>query len=82
MVCDVVGVRRTDFEPKDGSPVRGFSVYVTHEEEGVDGLVAERLFMSDARIGRNMPGWIPKVGDQFSFSYNRYGKPDEFRFVN
>lgn len=81
MVCEVVGVRRTDFQPKDGDPISGFSVYVTHGEDQVDGLVAERFFFSDRKIRNDCQGWIPRPGDKFSMTFNRYGKPDEIKPV-
>ena len=79
MICNVVGVRRNDFQPKDGDKIEGYSVYVTHTDDNVDGLVAERFFLSDRKLRNDVGGWIPKVGQTFNMSFNRYGRPDEIR---
>ena len=81
MTCEVVGVRRTDFQPKDGDKIQGYSVYVTHTDDGVNGRVAERFFLSDRKLRDDVGGWVPNPGDKFSMSFNRYGKPDEIKLL-
>ena len=82
MICNIVGVRRNDFKPKEGDQIVGYSVYVTHTDDTVEGLVAERFFFSDRKLQNDVGGWVPKVGQSFHMSFNRYGRPDEIRVAS
>lgn len=72
----VIGFKRNDFTTKEGATVTGLNLYLAHPVTGsdADGMVAERVYMSDAKPARC--GYKPKVADEVSVLYNRYGKPE------
>ena len=74
MDCSVVGTRRIDMKDKEGSEIHGFSVFVTREEDGVNGLMADRLFVRDEMLRRDTGGVVPNPGDTMVFEYNNRGK--------
>lgn len=68
----VVGVQMKSFSTDDGKTITGYNVWYTFECSGVDGVVADRVFVSD-RVCNNS-NFTPHVGDVVrGFSYNRYG---------
>lgn len=74
MTCEVVGARRVDMKTDDGSAVNGWSIFVTHEEDGVEGLMAEKTFVSDTTINGILSGEVPRPGSICQCSFNRRGK--------
>lgn len=68
----VVGTREVDFKDKDGNAIKGVNVYVEYSYDKVTGVVAEKIFLSAAKLG----SYSPKVGDDISVVYNKYGKVD------
>ena len=71
MVCTIVGVRRVDMDDQN---VHGFSCYLTHQEDGVTGLMAEKSFVSDDAIRQNFAGQVPSVNERWACSFKRSGK--------
>lgn len=68
----IIGVKLTSFTNKDGTKVTGYNVYTTAECDDVDGLVADRVFVSDRVCNRS--NFTPHVGDMVeSFAYTKYG---------
>lgn len=68
----IVGVQMKSFTTKDGKTVTGFNVWYTCECTGVDGLVTDRVFISDRVCNRS--NFTPHVGDVVcGFSYTRFG---------
>lgn len=65
----VVGTRSVDFDDKQGRHISGLSLYVTHPETGVDGLVAEKLFVNAERLEASH--YVPKVGDVINIIWGR-----------
>lgn len=77
-IMTIVGKRDVSFtDQKTGSLVEGVSFYFTMEADGVDGLMAGKLYLTLDRIKRLER--IPKVGEKVAVSYDRYGKPSEFK---
>lgn len=69
----IVGVQLKSFTTKDGKTVTGYNVWYTYERDGVDGVVAERVFVSDRVCNRS--SFTPHVGDVIeAFAYNKYGR--------
>lgn len=72
-MCEIIGVQPKQFTTKDGVLIQGWNVWYSESWKGVDGVVAERVFVSD-RVS-NDSNFIPHVGDNvLSFCYNKFGK--------
>lgn len=69
----IIGVKLTSFTTKDGTKVTGYNVYLTEERPDVDGLAADRVFMSDRVCNRSC--FTPHVGDIIeTLGYNKFGR--------
>ncbi len=75
----VIGTRETSFDTQDGKHISGKNFYVTYQQDGVSGLAAERIFITDDKL-RTFP-FVPQLGDRVQPTYNRYGKVDLFTKV-
>ena len=72
-MCEIIGVQPKQFTTNDGVLIQGWNVWYTESRKGVDGVVADRVFVSD-RVS-NVSNFIPHVGDKvLSFAYNKFGK--------
>lgn len=72
-MCVIIGVQPKQFTSNDGVLIQGWNVWYTESRKGVDGVVADRVFVSD-RVS-NASNFIPHVGDEvLSFAYNKFGK--------
>lgn len=68
----IVGVQLKSFTNKDGNTVTGYNVWYSYESTGVDGIVTNRVFISDRVCNRS--NFTPHVGDVVcSFAYTRFG---------
>ncbi len=54
--------------------ISGKNFYVTYPLEKGEGVGAERIFLTDAKL--NKQEYQPKVGDEVNVSYNRFGRCD------
>lgn len=69
----IIGVKLTSFTTKDGTQVTGYNVFVTEERSDVEGLAADRVFVSDRVCNRS--NFTPHVGDIIeSFAYTKFGR--------
>ena len=71
----IIGVRFLDFIGSDGKKVSGVNIWATEERKNVDGVVAEKFFLSTQNL--NYMGINPSdivVGAYMTVMYNRYGK--------
>jgi len=70
----IIGIRPSSFTGDDKTQISGKNVYLTFPLEKGEGLGAERIFLTDAKLDK----WTyqPKVGDEVNVSYNRYGRCD------
>ena len=69
----IIGVQLKSFTSKDGTTVTGYNVWYTEERKDVDGLAADRIFVSD-RVS-NRSNFTPHVGDIIeTISYNKFGR--------
>lgn len=74
----IIGIREVKFTSKDdGREIRGKSIFATYKLDapGV-GEGCDKLFVSDS-AWFDLP-YQPKVGDEVSIIYNRYGKVASF----
>lgn len=68
MLAEIIGTRRVDM---DSENIHGWSIYTKHEEDGVNGLMAERFFVSDQMINRDVGGLVPEPGQAIDFEWGR-----------
>jgi len=70
----IIGIRPSSFTGDDKTQISGKNVYLTFPLEKGEGLGAERIFLTDAKL----KDWKyqPKVGDEVNVIYNRYGRCD------
>lgn len=72
-MCEIIGVKPKQFTTNDGVLIHGWFVWYSESRNGVDGVVADRVFVSD-RVS-NDSNFIPHVGDKvLSFAYDKFGK--------
>lgn len=73
---ELVGYKRSAFTAKDtGERIVGYNLFLVEQQQDVEGVATERVFLSDSKIG----GYVPRVGDQLEIIYNRYGRVSELR---
>lgn len=68
----IIGIRPSEFKGDDGSTVTGKNIYLTYPLEKGEGMGAERVFLTSAKL-RDF-GYVPAVGDEVRLEYNRWGK--------
>ena len=68
----VIGLRKSSFKGKDGSQVSGVNLYLTEKCENGEGQSCERVYVTDQRL--TACGYTPKLGDEVTLEYNRWGK--------
>ena len=69
----IIGVKLRSFTTKDGSTITGYNVWFTEERKDVDGITADRVFVSDRVCNRS--NFTPHVGDIIeAFAYNKFGR--------
>ena len=71
----IIGVRFLDFKASGGKHVSGVNIWATEERKNVDGVVAEKFFLSSQMLsymGINPSDIV--VGSHMTVTYNRYGK--------
>lgn len=73
---EIIGLKKSSFKPKDSDQeIKGVTLYLTEERDGVEGLAADHVFVSDKKLGP----YLPAVGDEVRIFYNRWGKVDEIQ---
>ena len=78
MLVQVLGVANIDFTTKEGQAVKGTSLYVAYEAEGVEGLKADRFFVRDGvAIPKEM-----KINDMLEVDFNNRGKLEGIKLAN
>ena len=72
----IIGYKRNDFTSKEGAVITGMNLYLAYPVAGpeAEGMVAERIDVSDGKLAKC--GYKPRVGDEVTVVYNRYGKPE------
>ena len=75
----VVGLRSVDFVDDNGRAVKGYSVYYTMDDPDVNGLMASKLFVQQARWDGLRVKPVP--GSMYMVFYDRYGRATNFDLV-
>lgn len=70
MKVTVLGLKPVNFEAKDGRQVVGTTMYIAYDENGVDGMVTDKIFVA----AEKMPKGGVAVGADLDLAYNKYGK--------
>jgi len=70
MLVNLLGFRQLDFVGQDGNVVKGTTMYVSHQETGVTGVMTDKLFIKPEIP---MPEGL-KVGKPFHVYFNKRGK--------
>lgn len=71
-VYELVGIRGVSFKGSDGSEVEGTNLYLTYEDDYIDGVGTERVFVTSKRF--DTLSFVPEIGDRCRLMYNKYGK--------
>lgn len=75
MQCTVIGVRKIDYDNKEGKHISGYRLYVLYSDNRVVGDACMEVFIS-SRISYN-----PTVGDHVFLLYNRYGSVADVQLI-
>lgn len=67
----IIGYRKVDFTDEKGRGIEGYTLYYVQDvdDENVTGQVAGKQFISSKRVD-----YLPVLGDDITFRYNKYGK--------
>ena len=78
----IIGIRKSEFKGNNGETVKGINYYLTEPmtADGAEGLMAERVYLTENRLSQL--GFIPKLGDEVSVEYNRFGKCSGLRLLS
>ena len=76
-IIEVVGLREVKFTDDKGRTVDGTSIYFLMAANGVDGKMTGKLFVSGDR--KKQMSYFPLIGDEVAVSYDRFGKPADFK---
>jgi len=77
-VFTVVGISRSDFVAKDGTPVKGFNIYMEKPLESSAesiGTMTKDIYLSENKLRMFNLNVITLVGSKVEVSFNSYGKP-------
>ena len=72
----VIGYRRADFKADDGQQIEGWTIYLTEQRQGVEGLATERIFLSTRKSA-----YHPQLGHQLQLYYKNYGKFEHVELI-
>lgn len=75
MYHTVLGKRPVSFKSDDGKDITGTTLYLGYEEEGVEGMKVDKVFIAAAK----MPKEDIVVGTEVDVVFNRRGKVDSIR---
>lgn len=71
-VYELVGIRGVCFTGSDGKQVEGTNLYLTYEDDYIDGVGTEKVFVTSKRF--NSMSFVPEIGGRCRLMYNKYGK--------
>lgn len=70
MKVSVLGIRPVNFTASDGRAVAGSTLYIGYETDGVDGMAAEKIFVSAEKLPKK--AIVP--GSDIEIIFNMKGK--------
>ena len=76
----IIGIRPSSFTGNDGKEISGKNFYFTYPLDKGDGLGAERVYLTDAKLAQL--DFEPVIGAEVVLDYNRYGKASGMRRVD
>ncbi|MEA4895244.1 MAG: hypothetical protein VB064_08270 [Oscillospiraceae bacterium] len=79
----IIGIQPTAFDTKDGTHIRGSSIYVTaalDPKRGGQGQSSDKFFLTDAKLAAL--DFTPAPGQVVAVLYNRFGKVQELRLLD
>ena len=68
MFWTVVGFRRYDFKDERGTQRKGYNIYLTGSQDGVEGIVTEKVSLTDDKLA----GYVPQLDDVIRIGFDRY----------
>mgnify|MGYP001131383978 CR=1 FL=1 len=69
----IIGIKPEKFQAKDGTEIRGKTIYVNIPLKGNgEGCAGEKLFLSEAKLSKLE--FQPAIGQKISPLYNKYGE--------
>ena len=71
-VYELVGIRGVSFTGSDGKQVEGTNLYLTYEDEYIEGVGVEKVFVTSRRF--SSLSFVPEIGARCRLLYNKYGK--------
>ena len=77
----VIGYKNVDFKSKEGSAIKGTSLYTTIDGDAgnnITGKGCESFFLSAERF----PEFKPAIGSRLDVRYNKFGKVESVTRVN
>lgn len=75
----VLGVKDVNFKDEKGKSIQGVNVFVAYPEDGVDGLMTEKIFLSLEKFDTVCENIKP--GMELEVVYNRFGKVSKAQIV-
>lgn len=66
----VIGIQHRKYTNKSGKEVEGYNLFLTYEDEAVNGLGALREWVNPETMEESMVN----VGDECELMYNRWGR--------
>ena len=78
MFWTVVGFRRYDFKDERGNQRRGYNIYLTGSQDGVEGIVTEKVSLTDDKLD----GYVPQLDDVVRVGFDRYQRASFVVLVN
>lgn len=72
----IVGIKKLDFTTKDGDVIQGQQLFLTNpiEADKGEGDETEKVFLSTDKLAKM--AFKPKLYDEVTVIYNKYGKCD------
>lgn len=80
----VIGYRKSNFKAPDGTEVKGYNVYLSHDIDPRygSGVQADHIYLTDTKLDRWNIDITQLVGHTVKLYYNRYGKVDGLNLVD
>lgn len=73
LTCRIVGMKQVNFETREGQHMEGVKIFITCEDDKVDGLMTDSFFLTRDKFP-DADKLV--VGSDVIVYFNRYGKVD------
>ena len=68
-VYELVGIRGVSFTGSDGKQVEGTNLYLTYEDEYIEGVGVEKVFVTSRRF--SSLSFVPEIGARCRLLYGK-----------